>query len=172
MPDGCDWFGHVLRQRTSCIFTLQGGPSLYPYTESRYVIRVSLHPQVRTTTPQPGWEFTIFPLDVREWIRTLDQHPDRAFAKYITNGLSNGFRIGFARDTRLRTRSNIDIWLRLISTAHDPSCATQWTVQSGIRYRMSTGSDSGLPSTAHCRRLRKTTAWPHRFRYCTVVHNG
>ena len=35
------------------------------------------------------------PLDVDAWEMALRSHPDRAYAKYIVNGLRQGFRIGF-----------------------------------------------------------------------------
>ena len=91
------------RQPTKMHFHPTGWSCLYPYTADLLCLE-SACPSVRTTTPQLMGIHT--PLDVREWIRTLDQHPDRAFAKYITNGLSNGFRIGFNRDTRLRAATS------------------------------------------------------------------
>ena len=41
------------------------------------------------------------PLNTKEWADMLADHPDRAFARYITAGLSNGFRIGFDRRSPL-----------------------------------------------------------------------
>lgn len=37
------------------------------------------------------------PLAIPAWEQALETHPDRAFAKYIINGLRQGFRIGFNR---------------------------------------------------------------------------
>ena len=37
------------------------------------------------------------PLNTKEWAYMLRDHPERAFAKYITAGLSSGFWIGFDR---------------------------------------------------------------------------
>ena len=37
------------------------------------------------------------PLNTKEWAYMLRDHLDRAFAKYITAGLSSGFRISFDR---------------------------------------------------------------------------
>ena len=41
------------------------------------------------------------PLPPEAWDWALAQHPDRAFARYIVDGLHHGFRIGFNRQSRL-----------------------------------------------------------------------
>ena len=43
------------------------------------------------------------PLDIAEWALTLSAHPDRAFARYICEGLKSGFRIGFNHTSPLRS---------------------------------------------------------------------
>ena len=43
------------------------------------------------------------PLVVDAWSSALQTHPDRAFARYIVNGLRRGFRIGFHRPSPLRS---------------------------------------------------------------------
>ena len=43
------------------------------------------------------------PLVVDAWASALQQHPDRAFARYIVNGLRQGFRVGFHRPLPLRS---------------------------------------------------------------------
>ena len=45
------------------------------------------------------------PLVVDAWSSALQTHPDRAFARYIVNGLRRGFRIGFHRPSPLRSAS-------------------------------------------------------------------
>jgi hypothetical protein len=43
------------------------------------------------------------PLDVSVWAAALSQHPDRAFARYICQGLQFGFWIGFNGTLRLKS---------------------------------------------------------------------
>ena len=42
-------------------------------------------------------------LNLGEWWRRLQSHPDREFAGYILKGLENGFRVGFDCRTSLRS---------------------------------------------------------------------
>ena len=42
------------------------------------------------------------PLSLPAWEQALTSHPDRAFARYICQGLRYGFRIGFQRSAQLR----------------------------------------------------------------------
>lgn len=39
----------------------------------------------------------VTPLKIEQWASMLRDHPDRAFANYVTSGIGNGFRIGFSR---------------------------------------------------------------------------
>ena len=39
----------------------------------------------------------VTPLQVVEWERALNKHPDQEFAAYVINGIRNGFRVGFDR---------------------------------------------------------------------------
>ncbi len=43
------------------------------------------------------------PLIIPSWQHALDTHPDRAFARYIINGLTHGFRIGFRHGAPLHS---------------------------------------------------------------------
>lgn len=43
------------------------------------------------------------PLHTHAWETALSTHPDRAFARYVVNGLQTGFRIGFQRQSPLRS---------------------------------------------------------------------
>ena len=45
------------------------------------------------------------PLAVDQWARALLAHPDRAYARYICEGLQTGFRVGFQRDSPLKSAS-------------------------------------------------------------------
>lgn len=39
------------------------------------------------------------PLIVGAWSELLRDHTDRAFVRYVINGLTDGFRIGFSRNS-------------------------------------------------------------------------
>ena len=53
---------------------------------------------------RPLWDHTLPALMVSQaWESALSAHPDRAFARYIADGLQNGFRIGFQRRSPLRS---------------------------------------------------------------------
>ena len=45
------------------------------------------------------------PLVVPAWDRALQAHPDRAFVRYIIDGLTHGFRIGFNRSSAFQSSS-------------------------------------------------------------------
>lgn len=62
---------------------------------------------LNSQTPLPGhhtlaWPVLLSPIHVAHIIPDLRQHPDSRFADYIIGGLSEGFRIGFSRQTHLR----------------------------------------------------------------------
>ena len=44
---------------------------------------------------QGEWGNIITPLCVSVWERKLSNHPDREFAKYVCDGIREGFRVGF-----------------------------------------------------------------------------
>ena len=46
------------------------------------------------------------PLIITTWERALAPHPDRAFAQYITEGLRQGFRVGFRHSAPLRSATS------------------------------------------------------------------
>lgn len=55
--------------------------------------------------PGPSWPICPSPVCLENWSQFLQCHPDKAFASYIHNGFSAGFRIGFDRkSTKLRSR--------------------------------------------------------------------
>ena len=41
------------------------------------------------------WGDVVTPLKLREWERGLASHPDRDFARYVCDGIREGFRIGY-----------------------------------------------------------------------------
>ena len=81
------------------ILTL-GWDQLYPYTADLMCLD-SCRSQ-GLPTPQELWSVTT-PLVVPAWEKALKGHPDQAFARYIMDGLSRGFRIGFNRKSPLQS---------------------------------------------------------------------
>ena len=60
------------------------------------------------------------PLDVQAWAKVLAAHPDRAFARYICDGLSSGFRVGFQHGSPLwSTTVNIPSVCQHPNVVHD-----------------------------------------------------
>ena len=50
----------------------------------------------------------VTPLETSSRVRALSSHPDQALVKYVSDGLREGFRLGFKWDSPLRsTRSNM-----------------------------------------------------------------
>ena len=54
-------------------------------------------------TEFPGLRRVATPLYVGAWAAALSQYPDRAFDRYICQGLQFGFRIGFNGTIRLKS---------------------------------------------------------------------
>ena len=46
----------------------------------------------------------VTPLQVEAWAEALSSHPDRAFVKYLLDGICHGFRIGYNNDDPSRMR--------------------------------------------------------------------
>lgn len=47
----------------------------------------------------------VTPLQVGAWAEALSSHPDRAFVKYLLDGICHGFRIGYNDDPSRMRRS-------------------------------------------------------------------
>ena len=82
------------------------------------------------STPPYSWPRAPSPLSVQSFRQCLQSHPDRQFAEYVTNGLTNGFRIGYSfQSHKLRTRGR-----------NHPSCmANQVVVSSHITTELAAG---------------------------------
>ena len=53
-------------------------------------------------------QVVVTPLEISSWVRALSSHPDQALVKYVSDGLREGFRVGFKWDSPLHsTRSNM-----------------------------------------------------------------
>ena len=77
-----------------------GWDQLYPYTSDLMCLD-ACRPQERPL-PQELTSVST-PLVLSAWAAALQVHPDRAFARYVIDGLSHGFRIGFNRSTSLQS---------------------------------------------------------------------
>ena len=58
------------------------------------------------------------PLNITAWSQALRHHPDRALARYLINGLTHGFRIGFRRPAPLCSASRNMLSAQHAHTAH------------------------------------------------------
>ncbi len=70
---------------------------MYPYTADLLCLDMA-----KPASPSPPGSITT-PLIAPQWQRALAHHPDRAFARYIMKGLTEGFRIGHRRVQPLRS---------------------------------------------------------------------
>lgn len=71
---------------------IHAGPDLYQYTADLLTLDLCRSPhQAFDTHLRP----VRTPLNHQAWEAALRDHPDRAYARYIITGISNGFRIGF-----------------------------------------------------------------------------
>ena len=79
-----------------------GWLSLYPYTADLICLD-GARPMKESPIPEILLSIST-PLVTHRWAHALHNHPDRAFVRYILEGLEHGFRIGFdKRNTRLRS---------------------------------------------------------------------
>ena len=69
----------------------------YPYTKDLRELD-ACRPQSQAAQIPPEACTIATPLSPRRWEQALANHPDRQFARYIVNGLRDGFRIGFQHD--------------------------------------------------------------------------
>ena len=88
------------------------------------------------------------PLNVAAWEEALSSHPDRAYARYIGDGLRQGFRIGFQYGSPLKSAtSNMD------STRLHPEVITQYIADELRRGRMLGPFPPSLKSQVHINRF-------------------
>ena len=71
------------------------------------------------------------PLSPDAWSKALSSHPDRAYAGYITNGLRQGFRIGFNYSCTLRSASS-----NMASASHHPHVVEEYLTKELALSRM------------------------------------
>ena len=82
------------------------GACPYPYMRDLSKLD-SYKPHTLKPTPK-HLNAIITPLKQIAWQQQLAHHPDQGFTKYITNGIANGFRIGFNRRCNLKsTQTNM-----------------------------------------------------------------
>ena len=75
----------------------------YPYTEDLLALQRGVAVPPRPVPPQLAVQTA--PLDWRAWEAALAAHPDRRFADYISQGVREGFRIGFNYTSRRESAS-------------------------------------------------------------------
>ncbi len=87
----------------SVMLYFTGWEYLYPYTADLMCLDFC-----RTATPHSVHALCAVatPLRAHVWEKALRGHPDRAFSRYVCEGLREGFRIGFRRGTPLRSASS------------------------------------------------------------------
>lgn len=111
------------RKITCILFNITqhtGWNQLYEYTADLLCLDFG---RPRRAVSQVPHELTVVstPLITEAWASALSSHPDRAFARYICNGLQFGFRIGFAYDSPLRSAPS-----NMISTYQHPKVVTEY----------------------------------------------
>ena len=127
-------------------------------------------------TEFPGLRRVATPLDVGAWAAALSQHPDRAFARYICQGLQVGFRLAstvrFVSNRPQRTRDQLAStpqwcpstlrknWRWVGCWAHSPSLPS-WlpftSIASELSRKATTLADGGLSPTCHFRAVIAST---------------
>ncbi len=98
---------------------------LYPYTADLMALD-SCHPTQGLLGAQLSEIHT--PLNPRAWEEAFCHHPDKAFARYINNGLTNGFQIMFERISPLN-RGNTN----MISVLLHPEVVTAYLQKKNSR---------------------------------------
>ena len=76
--------------------------SRYQYTSDLLALEACIPPTLRQPVSWPVYQS---PIIMHNLVPFLRRHPDQEFARYIYDGFTHGFRIGFNWDrTRLRSR--------------------------------------------------------------------
>ncbi len=84
-----------------------GWQLLYRYTADLLCLEFCRPPPPTHPGP-PALSIVTTPLNISAWQAALSAHPDQALARYITNGLRHGFRVGFCRESPLKpARDNL-----------------------------------------------------------------
>ena len=89
---------------------LAGSGELYAYTADLLTLDLSRCPAPTACSQLSGVQT---PLVGEAWEAALAGHPDRAFARYVTRGIREGFMIGFHRSRPLRSaaRNMLSAWM-------------------------------------------------------------
>ena len=102
----------------------------------RYCYIRDLLQMAATSMPRPGLYWPVYrtPIQLQRLVPFLDSHPDRHYAAYIWDGLTNGFRIGYDhRSSPLRSQG-----------ANHPSVLANPTiVEERIKAEVSAGRPTG-----------------------------
>lgn len=127
-------------------YTLTEWIELYEYTADLMCLDFCRNPQHRVPT---ALRTISTPLNTSAWVRALSSHPDQAFARYITNGLQEGFRIGFKWGSPLRSaRSNMH------SACQHPQIITEYLQKEQSLGRMlGPFKTAEVPTSTHINRF-------------------
>ena len=68
---------------------------VYPYTADLLTLAGRRAPSLRPGPAVSGWDHIQTPMPVEVWEEHLVGHPDRAYSRFLTEGIRAGFRIGF-----------------------------------------------------------------------------
>ena len=82
--------------------SMHAGPQGYEYTADLLTLNFCRPPLAREHAA-PEFIGVSTPLRPKAWAEALAGHPDQAPARYIVEGLTRGFRIGFQRGAPLRS---------------------------------------------------------------------
>ena len=101
---------------------------MYPYTADLICLDCCRPP---TDVTIPELRAVSTQLDTDSWVVLLAEHPDRAFAGYVTQGLREGFRIGFRWDSPLASATR-----NMHSTRLRPAAISGYIVDELSKGRM------------------------------------
>ena len=145
---GCDGHRATLKQCfTSPVFCYHTGwDNLYRYTADLLCLD-RFRPLHDHTIPALSQVTT--PLVIPAWEAALGTHPDKAFVRYISNGLRHGFRVGFQHQSPLRsTTSNMP------SALEHPDTVQRYIADELAKGRMLGPVTPDLHSSLHINQFR------------------
>ena len=70
-------------------------PGVYPYTADLLTLAGRRAPSLGLRPAVSGWDHIQTSMPAEVWEKHLVGHPDRAYSRYLTEGIRAGFRIGF-----------------------------------------------------------------------------
>lgn len=96
---------HANKPPFSLVTTLTFKNQAYPYTQDLLALH-RISSQHKFIPQLEGITSIVTPLIPEAWEALLQDHPDQALAKYIAEGLRNGFHIGYNKDKARRSATS------------------------------------------------------------------